>query len=118
MQRIVCHARLNSELDIVTYLAVCASHYWAKVDKIVVGSFISVPLHLLILPVHLQKAAVHLGLGAHRDNCHSNLVLNYVIGDVCIQFPYKYRLQDNMSGTEIIDTRNKNNEAEKNCLNL
>jgi phosphatidylserine decarboxylase len=40
----LCHRpRLNSkaEVDIVTHLAVCASHDWAKVDKIVVGNFVT-----------------------------------------------------------------------------
>jgi phosphatidylserine decarboxylase len=39
-----CHRpRLKSkaEVDIVTHLAVCASHDWAKVDKIVVGNFVT-----------------------------------------------------------------------------
>jgi phosphatidylserine decarboxylase len=40
----LCHRpRLNSkaEVDIVTHLAVCASQDWAKVDRIVVGSFVT-----------------------------------------------------------------------------
>lgn len=40
----LCHRpRMNSkaEVDIVTHLAVCASTDWAKVDKIVVGNFVT-----------------------------------------------------------------------------
>ncbi|KAK7042929.1 phosphatidylserine decarboxylase [Paramarasmius palmivorus] len=40
----LCHRpRLNSkaEMDIVTHLAVCASQDWNKVDKIVVGNFVT-----------------------------------------------------------------------------
>jgi phosphatidylserine decarboxylase len=40
----LCHRpRLNSkaEMDIVTHLAVCASQDWAKVDRIVVGNFVT-----------------------------------------------------------------------------
>jgi phosphatidylserine decarboxylase len=40
----LCHRpRLNSkaEVDIVTHLAVCASQDWAKVDRIVVGNFVT-----------------------------------------------------------------------------
>ena len=40
----LCHRpRLNSkaELDIVTHLAICASQDWAKVDRIVVGNFVT-----------------------------------------------------------------------------
>lgn len=40
----LCHRpRLNSkaEVDIVTHLAICASQDWAKVDRIVVGNFVT-----------------------------------------------------------------------------
>ena len=40
----LCHRpRLNSkaEVDIVTHLAVCASQDWARVDKIVVGNYVT-----------------------------------------------------------------------------
>jgi phosphatidylserine decarboxylase len=40
----LCHRpRLNSkaEVDIMTHLAICASHDWAKVDRIVVGNFVT-----------------------------------------------------------------------------
>ncbi|KAG9314770.1 hypothetical protein JVU11DRAFT_3853 [Chiua virens] len=40
----LCHRpRLNSkaEMDIVTHLAICASQDWAKVDRIVVGNFVT-----------------------------------------------------------------------------
>ncbi|KAG2141147.1 phosphatidylserine decarboxylase-domain-containing protein [Suillus bovinus] len=40
----LCHRpRLNSkaEMDIITHLAICASQDWAKVDKIVVGNFVT-----------------------------------------------------------------------------
>ncbi|CAL1717452.1 unnamed protein product [Somion occarium] len=40
----LCHRpRLNSkaEVDIVTHLAICASQDWARVDKIVVGNFVT-----------------------------------------------------------------------------
>ncbi|KAI0364493.1 hypothetical protein BV20DRAFT_974427 [Pilatotrama ljubarskyi] len=40
----LCHRpRLNSkaEVDIVTHLAVCASHDWARVDRIVVGNYVT-----------------------------------------------------------------------------
>jgi phosphatidylserine decarboxylase len=40
----LCHrARMNSkaEVDIVTHLAVCASQDWARVDRIVVGNFVT-----------------------------------------------------------------------------
>jgi phosphatidylserine decarboxylase len=40
----LCHRpRLNSkaEVDIVTHLAICASKDWAKVDRIVVGNFVT-----------------------------------------------------------------------------
>ncbi|TFK49776.1 hypothetical protein OE88DRAFT_1662429 [Heliocybe sulcata] len=40
----LCHRpRLNSkaEMDIVTHLAVCASQDWARVDRIVVGNFVT-----------------------------------------------------------------------------
>jgi phosphatidylserine decarboxylase len=37
------HLRLNSkvEVDILTHLAMCTSQDWAKVDKIVVGNFVT-----------------------------------------------------------------------------
>lgn len=40
----LCHRpRLNSkaEMDIITHLAICASQDWAKVDRIVVGNFVT-----------------------------------------------------------------------------
>lgn len=40
----LCHRpRLNSkaEMDIVTHLAICASQDWAKVDRLVVGNFVT-----------------------------------------------------------------------------
>lgn len=40
----LCHRpRLNSkaEMDIMTHLAICASQDWAKVDRIVVGNFVT-----------------------------------------------------------------------------
>ncbi|KAF7793754.1 hypothetical protein EIP86_004873 [Pleurotus ostreatoroseus] len=40
----LCHrARMNSkaEVDIVTHMAVCASQDWARVDRIVVGNFVT-----------------------------------------------------------------------------
>ena len=40
----LCHRpRMNdrAEVDIVTHLAVCASQDWNKVDKIVVGNFVT-----------------------------------------------------------------------------
>ena len=40
----LCHRpRLNSkaEVDIVTHLAVCASQDWARVDRIVVGNYVT-----------------------------------------------------------------------------
>ena len=40
----LCHRpRLNSraEMDIVTHLAVCASQDWARVDRMIVGNFVT-----------------------------------------------------------------------------
>jgi phosphatidylserine decarboxylase len=40
----ICHRpRLNekAEMDIITHVAVCASGDWAKIDKIVVGNFVT-----------------------------------------------------------------------------
>jgi phosphatidylserine decarboxylase len=40
----ICHRpRLNKkvEMDIITHVAVCASGDWAKIDKIVVGNFVT-----------------------------------------------------------------------------
>jgi phosphatidylserine decarboxylase len=40
----ICHCpRLNkkAEMDIITHVAVCASGDWAKIDKIVVGNFVT-----------------------------------------------------------------------------
>lgn len=40
----LCHRpRLNAkaEMDIVTHLAVCASQDWARVDRIMVGNFVT-----------------------------------------------------------------------------
>ena len=40
----LCHRpRMNAkaEVDIVTHLAVCASQDWARVDRIVVGNFVT-----------------------------------------------------------------------------
>ena len=46
----LCHRpRMNSkaEMDIVTHLAVCASQDWARVDRIMVGNFVTANASLL-----------------------------------------------------------------------
>jgi phosphatidylserine decarboxylase len=41
---LICHRpRLNkkAEMDIIMHIAVCASRDWAKIDKIVIGNFVT-----------------------------------------------------------------------------
>jgi len=41
---LICHRpRLNkkAEMDIITHVGVCTSRDWAKIDKIVVGNFVT-----------------------------------------------------------------------------
>jgi phosphatidylserine decarboxylase len=36
----ICH-RTRAEMDIITHVTVCVSGDWAKIDKIVIGNFVT-----------------------------------------------------------------------------
>ncbi|KAF9236303.1 phosphatidylserine decarboxylase-domain-containing protein [Melanogaster broomeanus] len=78
----LCHRpRLNSkaEMDIMTHLAICASQDWAKVDRIVVGNFVtaSQAQRKWYARIIAQVSSGHYKLGANSANI---IVQNRITG--------------------------------------
>ncbi|KZP00337.1 hypothetical protein CALVIDRAFT_476192 [Calocera viscosa TUFC12733] len=80
----LCHRpRLNAraEVDIVTHLAVCASSDWGRVDRMIVGNFVT---SSQAQRKWLAKAFASLGTGAYRLGANSAniIVQNRVTGQL------------------------------------
>ncbi|KZT53676.1 hypothetical protein CALCODRAFT_41540 [Calocera cornea HHB12733] len=81
----LCHRpRLNAraEVDIVTHLAVCASSDWGRVDRMIVGNFVT---SSQAQRKWLAKAFASLGTGAYRlgaQNSANIIVQNRVTGQL------------------------------------